>query len=274
MARSNGQREPATGDVSRLLEIAAHKRGDLAAAKTSARLTEIKKQARHGPPLRDFLGALRAPGFAVIAEIKRASPAAGLIDGSLDASEQARRLAAAGAHALSVWTDHRYFGGYPEMVREMRAAVPLPVLRKDFFIDAYQVYESRALGADAIMLIPAILDVAALRALREAAEGLGMAVAFSVHRDRDIETALDAGAATFFIHNREVGSFAVDLRKTVRMRDLIPDDALVVSESGIGTAADVAVIRDHVDGVLVGMGLMDADDPGARVRELLDAGLG
>jgi indole-3-glycerol phosphate synthase len=275
VTRGNGDRRIAlAGDVSRLFEIAAHKRHELAAANAPARLAEVKDHARHEPPPLDFLGALRAPGFGVIAEIKRASPAAGTIDGSLDAAEQARRLAAAGVHALSVWTDQRYFGGYPEMVREMRAAAPLPLLRKDFFLDAYQVYESRALGADAIMLIAAILDVGTLRALREVAEALGMATAFSVHRDRDIETALDAGATTFFIHNRDVGSFDVDLGKTVSMRDLIPDEAFVVSESGITKAEDVLLIRDHVDGVLVGMGLMESGDPCAKVRELMEAGLG
>jgi indole-3-glycerol phosphate synthase len=272
MRRPTGPRK--AGDVSRLLEIAAHKRAELAAAGAAARLAELTRRARHGPPLRDFLGALRAPGFAVIAEIKRASPAAGTIDASLDAAEQARRLAAAGAHALSVWTDRRYFDGYPEMVREARDAAPLPVLRKDIFLDVSQVYESRALGADAIMLIAAVLDAGPLRALRETAEGLGMAVAFSVHRDRDIETARDAGATTFFIHNRDVGSFDVDLARTASMRALIPDDALVVSESGITGADDVVAIRDYVDGVLVGTGLMDADDPQAKVRELVDAGLG
>jgi indole-3-glycerol phosphate synthase len=262
------------GDVSRLLEIAANKRRELAASNAPARFSEVKAQARLAPAAMDFLGALRAPGFGVIGEIKRASPAAGTINGALDAGEQARRLSAAGVHALSVWTDQRYFGGYPEMVREMRAAARLPVLRKDFFLDAYQVYESRALGADAIMLIAAVLDAETLRTLRDVAEGLGMTTAFSVHRDRDIETALDAGATTFFIHNRDVGSFDVDLNKTVNMRDLIPDDAFVVSESGITNADDVVLIRDHVDGVLVGMGLMESRDPCATVRELLEAGLG
>lgn len=275
MTRGNGHRKVAlAGDVSRLLEIAANKRRELAEAKAHTRLSEVKTHARRAPAPMDFLGALRAPGFGVIGEVKRASPAAGTIDESLDAAEQARRLSAAGVHALSVWTDRRYFGGYPEMVREMRAASPLPVLRKDFLLDAYQVYESRALGADAIMLIAAVLDVAALRALREVAEGLGMTTAFSVHRDRDIETALDAGATTFFIHNRDVGTFDVDLNKTVNMRDLIPDEAFVVSESGITKADDVVVIRDHVDGVLVGMGLMESGDPCAMVRDLMEAGLG
>lgn len=261
-----------TGDVSRLFEIAAHKRREIAAAQAAVSLAAMRDQAHREPPPRDFLSAVRAPGFAVIAEIKRASPAAGQINGTLDAAEQAQRFAAAGAHALAVWTDGPYFNGYPEMVREMRAATRLPVLRKDFILDPYQVYETRALGADAMMLIAAILDVPLLRGLIELAEGLGMAVAVSVHRDQDVETALDAGARTLFIHNRDVGSFDVDLGKTVSMRDLIPDDAFVVSESGIATPEDVAVVRDHVDGVLVGTGLMESGDPRATVRALIEAG--
>ncbi len=260
------------GDVSRLFDIATHKRQEITAAQAAVPPAVVREQALNEPRPRDFMGALRAPGFAVIAEVKRASPAAGTISASLDAAEQARRFAAAGAHALSVWTDRRYFNGYPEMVSEMRAAAPLPVLRKDFVLDPYQVYESRAVGADAVMFIAAVLDVPSLRGLIELAEGLGMAAAVSVHRDRDVATALAAGAKTLFIHNRDVGSFDVDLGRTVSMRRLIPPGVFVVSESGIVTPDDVTVVRDHVDGVLVGMGLMESGDPRSTVRALIEAG--
>ncbi len=261
-----------TDDVSRLEAIAAHKRHELAAVQAATPLAVVRQRALREVPPRDFLGALRAVGFALIAELKRASPAAGKISDTLDAADLARRYVAGGAQALSVWTDTRYFDGYPEMVRQIRAAVPVPVLRKDFILEPYQVYESRGLGADAVMLIAALLEVSTLRVLIELCQDLGMAAAVAVHRDVDVDRALAAGARAIFIHNRDVGTFEVDLGKTLRMRQRIPAGILVVSESGIATPADVALVRDHVDAVLVGMGLMAKDDPQATLRALLQAG--
>jgi indole-3-glycerol phosphate synthase len=214
------------------------------------------------------LEALR-PGFAVIAEIKRASPAAGPISNDLDAAALARRYVAGGARAVSVWTDARYFNGDAAMVAQIRRAVPVPVLRKDFILDPYQVYESRAIGADAVLLIAALLQAPLLRGLIGLCSELGMAAAVDAHRAVDVDSAVEAGAQAIFIHNRDVGTFEVDIGKTLRFRRRIPKGILVVSESGIGTPADIARVCGHVDAVLVGTALMQSPDPEATVRLLL-----
>lgn len=208
----------------------------------------------------------------MIAEIKRASPAAGKISHDLDAAALARRYVAGGAQALSVWTDARSFNGTPDLLRQMRAAVAAPILRKDFILEPYQVYESRAIGADAVLLIAALLDVPVLRGLIDLCADLGMAAAVDAHREVDVDRAVAAGAPAIFIHNRDVGTFAVDIGKTVRFRQRIPSGILVVSESGIGTPDDIARLRGHVDGVLVGTALMTSPNPEATVRALLAAG--
>ncbi len=208
----------------------------------------------------------------MIAEIKRASPAAGKISDNLDAAALARCYVAGGAQALSVWTDARSFNGTPDLLRQMRAAVAVPILRKDFILEPYQVYESRAIGADAVLLIAALLDVPVLRGLIDLCADLGMAAAVDAHREVDVDRAVAAGAPAIFIHNRDVGTFAVDIGKTVRFRQRIPSGILVVSESGIGTPADIARLRGHVDGVLVGTALMTSPNPEATVRALLAAG--
>ncbi len=208
----------------------------------------------------------------MIAEIKRASPAAGKISDDLDAAALARRYVAGGAQALSVWTDARSFNGTPDLLRQMRAAVAAPILRKDFILEPYQVYESRAIGADAVLLIAALLDVPVLRGLIDLCADLGMAAAVDAHREVDVDRAVAAGAPAIFIHNRDVGTFAVDIGKTVRFRQRIPSGILVVSESGIGTPDDIARLRGHVDGVLVGTALMTSPNPEATVRALLAAG--
>lgn len=208
----------------------------------------------------------------MIAEIKRASPAAGKISDDLDAAALARRYVAGGAQALSVWTDERYFNGTPDLLRQMQAAVAVPILRKDFILEPYQVYESRAIGADAVLLIAALLDVPVLRGLIDLCADLGMAAAVDAHREVDVDRAVAAGAPAIFIHNRDVGTFAVDIGRTVRFRQRIPSGILVVSESGIGTPADIARLRGHVDGVLVGTALMTSPNPEATVRALLTAG--
>ncbi len=261
-----------TGDVSRLEAIATHKRAEIAAAQAAEPLPAVRDRAQRAAPPRDFLGTLSVAGFAVIAEIKRASPAAGRISDDLDAATLARRYVAGGAQALSVWTDARYFNGTPDLLRQMRAAVEVPILRKDFILEPYQVYESRAIGADAVLLIAALLDVPVLRELIDLCADLGMAAAVDAHREVDVDRAVAAGARAIFIHNRDVGSFDVDIGKTVRFRQRIPSGILVVSESGIGTPADIGRLRGHVDGVLVGTALMTSPDPEATVRALLTAG--
>ncbi len=230
-----------------LAEILAHKRAEVAAQKARWPLDQVQTQARRQPPPRDFAAALRsAPDLAVIAEVKRASPSAGAIRPDADPVELARCYARAGAAAISVLTDHRFFQGSLDDLVRVRQAVDRPVLRKDFLIDPYQVWEARAAGADAVLLIVA-LD--------------------------NLERALEAGADVVGINNRDLRTFTVDLATTERLRPLIPPDRLVVSESGIQTAADVARLRRAgVRAVLVGEALMRAPDPAVRLREFREAG--
>lgn len=263
--------------VASILEtIAAHKRQEVTASQVIASPDAVRELARHAPPPRDFPGVLRDGGFSLIAEIKQASPAAGRIRERLEAveaAEVARQYVAGGARAISVLTDHRFFGGSPEHLRAARAAVPVPVLRKDFLLEPYQVYESRAMGADAVLLIAALLESPGLRTLIALCGDLGMGALVEVHTEAEVDKAVGAGARLIGINNRDLGNFAVDLETTARLRPRIPTGILVVSESGISTPADVARLRPHVDAVLVGTSLMASDDPAAMVRALLNGGI-
>ncbi len=263
--------------VATILEtIAAHKRLEVAVTKAMVSPAAMRERAGQAPPPRDFPGALRDGRRhdrpALIAEIKRASPAAGMLRESLQPAQVARQYVAGGARALSVLTDERFFGGRVEHLREARAAVPVPVLRKDFILEAYQAYESRALGADAVLLITSLLDVAELRSLIALSESLGMAALVEVHSEEEVDAALGAGARLIGINNRDLRTFGVDLDTTARLRARIPDEVVVVSESGITGAADLARLRPHVDAVLVGTALMRSEDPEASVRALLNGG--
>ncbi len=261
-----------TTGISRLEAIAAYKRLEVAAAKNSVPFSFVRERAEKEGSPRDFIGALRAATLTVIAEIKRASPAAGKISDNLNAAALAQRYVAGGANALSVWTDARFFNGHPDLLQEARAAVPVPVLRKDFILEPYQVYESRAIGSDAVLLIAALLEVPELRDLIDLCAHLGMVGAVDVHRESDVDRAVTAGAKAILIHNRDVGTFEVDLGKTLRFRPRIPPSILVISESGIMTPADVALLRDQVDAILVGTALMASEDPEATLKTLQNAG--
>lgn len=257
-----------------LAEILAHKRAEVAAQKARWPLDQVQTQARRQPPPRDFAAALRsAPDLAIIAEVKRASPSAGAIRPDADPVELARCYARAGAAAISVLTDHRFFRGSLDDLVRVRQAVDRPVLRKDFLIDPYQVWEARAAGADAVLLIVAALADVDLIALQALANDLGMAALVEVHTAEEVERALRAEARLIGINNRDLRTFTVDLTTTERLRPLIPPDRLVVSESGIQTAADVARLRRAgVRAVLVGEALMRAPDPAVRLREFQEAG--
>jgi indole-3-glycerol phosphate synthase len=258
-------------DVSRLVAIAEEQKREVEAAKRAVPLEVVRANALQADPARDFEAALRG-GFEVIGEIKRASPAAGRINDNVDAAAMARAFVAGGARALAVWTNAKHFNGDLTLLREMRAAAHVPVLRKEFILEPYQVFESRAAGADAILLIAAILGVSVLGDLIALAGSLGMAAPVSVHREVDVDNAVAAGARIVFVHNRNVGNFTVDLGKTALFRRRVPAHVLVVSESGIATPDDVATVRPHADAVLVGTGLMASGDPTATVRALLQAG--
>lgn len=222
-------------------------------------------------PPRGFLQALLDfPGMAVIAEAKKASPSKGVICADFDPVAIARSYEEGGAQALSVLTDVDFFQGSLDYIPAVRAAVALPVLRKDFIIDERQIHQARDFGADAILLIVAILDNHQLRDYRELAAGLGMDSLVEVHDEWEAERALESGAGLIGVNNRDLRDFSLDLNTTIKVKREIPQDMPVVSESGIKTSADVRLLAAHgVKAVLVGETLMRAEDRGAALRELL-----
>ena len=227
--------------------------------------------------LRDFAGALRSasPAMGLIAEVKKASPSKGILRADFDPVLIAREYEAAGAHCLSVLTDARFFQGSLKYLRTIRGAVQLPLLRKDFIIDARQILEAAEWGADAILLIVAILDDARLRAFHQLAEGAGLAVLVEVHNEVELERARRIGANLIGVNNRDLNTFEVDLGTTERMAarlgtDWLGGSGLLVAESGIHTRADVCrVAACGARAILVGESLVREVDSGAKVKELL-----
>ena len=255
-------------------EIVAHKREEVAERRRRIAPSDVRARAADAPPARLFHAALRGPGgIRLIAEVKGASPSAGTIRADFDPAAIARAYAAAGAAAISVLTDARFFHGADEHLTRVRGAVGVPLLRKDFTLEPYQVYEARAIGADAVLLIAAILDRAAAADLMALAADLGMAALVEVHTDGEVDAALAAGAGLVGINNRNLDTLATSLDVTRRLRPRVPAGVTVVAESGIAERRDVdEMVRLGVDAVLVGSALMRSADPGARVRELLGAG--
>jgi indole-3-glycerol phosphate synthase len=206
---------------------------------------------------------------AVIAEIKRASPSRGVLRENFSPAQIAKSYAAGGAACLSILTDREFFQGAPEHLQEARAACALPVLRKDFMFDAYQVHEARAMGADCILLIAACLSVAEMKPLESDAQALGMAVLVEVHDARELDAALSLRTPLLGINNRDLRSFDTRLETTLNLLSKVPQDRIVVSESGILSPADVARMRGAgVNAFLVGEAFMRASDPGGRLRAL------
>jgi indole-3-glycerol phosphate synthase len=220
-----------------------------------------------------FQQAIIAPGVTVIAEFKRRSPSAGALRERPDVARMASAYERGGARALSVLTEGPHFDGSLEDLRVARAACALPILRKDFIVDRYQLHEAHAAGADAVLLIVAALEQPALCALHRAAGELGLDVLVEVHDRAELSRAIDLGAQLIGINNRDLRDFTVDVERTYALLEEIPDGVAVVSESGIATAAQLRRLRERgVEGVLVGELLMRAPDPEAAVRELLGAG--
>jgi indole-3-glycerol phosphate synthase len=251
--------------LSILERILAAKRAEVAAARK--RLPEIAIE--NAPPVRDFVAVLRAKRPAVIAEIKRASPSKGLLRKDFDPAAIASSYAAGGAACLSVLTDREFFQGAPEHLAAARAACALPALRKDFVIDPYQVFESRALGADCVLLIAACLEDAQMRILENLAHGLGMAVLVEVHDAAELERALRLDTPLIGVNNRNLRSFETRLETTLELAPRVPPDRIVVTESGILSRDDVARMRSRgVHAFLVGEAFMRAADPGAALAEL------
>lgn len=256
-----------------LQRIVETKRGEIRAARAAVPLGQIERLAREAPPVRDFVGALRgkiaAGRPAVIAEIKRASPSKGLLRQNFDPAAIARSYERGGAACLSVLTDREYFQGAPEHLAAARGACALPVLRKDFVVDPYQVFESRALGADCILLIAAVLELSAMRELENTASALGMAVLVEVHDGAEMEHALQLGTPLVGINNRDLRSFETRLETTLELMSRVPAPRIVVTESGVTEKQSVASLWDAgVRAFLVGEAFMRAEDPGEELDRL------
>ena len=219
---------------------------------------------------RDFSAALLSRSVAIIAEIKKASPSKGVLSEQFEPGSLARKYEQGGAAALSVLTDAKHFQGSLQHLEEARDSVALPVLRKDFTIDEYHVHEAAAHGADAILLIAAVLDGAQLRGFRELAEQYGMAVLVEVHDEDELDLAINSGAAIIGVNNRDLRTFEVNLNVSLRLARRIPDTVVKVAESGIRSAADIQILHGAgYRGFLVGEHLMRSGDPEQALRSLL-----
>jgi indole-3-glycerol phosphate synthase len=258
----------ATRPADALDRIVESKRTELETLRS--RGLEFRDRARDQSPPRPFEAALRDRArVSLIAEVKRRSPGAGAIDPGLDPVELATRYQAGGASAISVLTDGPHFGGHLRDLESVRAAVTLPCLRKDFTLDPLQLHEARAHGADAILLIVRILDDRELRELREEAESLGMGVLVEAHDGKEVDRALASGARILGINNRDLATFRTSLETTFQLLERVPDEVILVSESGIRTGEEVARLGEAgVDAILVGETLVRSGDPEAMAREL------
>ncbi|HZM34742.1 MAG TPA: indole-3-glycerol phosphate synthase TrpC [Burkholderiales bacterium] len=249
--------------------IVEAKRAEVASAKTRVPEHRLSELVREAPPPRDFTGALRARNPAVIAEIKRASPSRGVLRADFDPASIARSYERAGAACLSVLTDREFFQGAPEHLRAARTACALPVLRKDFVIDPYQVLESRAMGADCVLLIAACLAPDRMAQLESAAHALDMAVLVEVHDADELDAALHLHTPLMGVNNRNLKTFETRLETTLELLPRVPEGRLLVAESGILERADVSRLRSAgVDAFLVGEAFMRAPDPGAALQHL------
>jgi indole-3-glycerol phosphate synthase len=252
-------------------KIVATKRDEIALAKAAKPLEQLREELPLAPPPRDFLGALTAPGpIRLIAEVKKASPSKGVIRADFQPVAIAQSYERHGASCLSVLTDREYFQGSLDYLRQVRAAVALPVLRKDFIVDPYQVVEARAAGADAVLLIAECLDDGPLQSLHDLIVELGMTPLVELYEPQNLARVLGIGAKLIGINNRDLRTFEVDLEHTVRLKRGIPADRAVVGESGIRTRRDVERLEEAgVRAILVGETLMASDDLGAAVDRLL-----
>ena len=259
-----------TGTV--LDRILLRKQEEVAERLRTKSLTQVQQEARATAPARGFIRALQhkleqnLP--AVIAEVKKASPSKGVIREHFVPAEIAASYEKGGAACLSVLTDHDFFQGHENYLQQARAACSLPVLRKDFTIDPYQVWEARAIGADCILLIVAALEDELMAELYGVANEAGLDTLVEVHTGDELDRALRLGAPMIGINNRDLHTFELSLENTFKLLDRIPDDRLLITESGILTPADVASMRKHqVNAFLVGEAFMRADDPGAELKK-------
>ena len=256
-----------------LQKILAVKAREVAAALQQKSLSQMRAEAEQAVPVRDFVGAIRhkiAAGLpAVIAEIKKASPSKGILRADFKPAELAASYASHGAACLSVLTDEQFFQGSTAYLQQARAACQLPVLRKDFMVDPYQIYQARAMGADAILLIVSALSLAQMQEFEALAHSLKMAVLVEVHDGAELDLALQLKTPLLGINNRNLRTFEVSLQNTLDLLPRIPTDRIVVTESGILKQADVQLMRAHqVNAFLVGEAFMRADDCGTELAKV------
>jgi indole-3-glycerol phosphate synthase len=260
-----------------LNQIVAHLRRRMPREQRREPLSLLQQMGADRPHPLDFAAALSRPGIAIIAEVKKASPSAGVLRPYLRPVGLARTYAAAGAAAISVLTEEKHFRGRLRYLSDIGAALDSaataarpPLLRKDFIFDPYQVHQARAYGADALLLIVAMLDPQQLRELLQLTRSLGMEALVEVHDAAEAAAALDSGARVIGVNNRDLHTFRVDIETTKRVRDIIPADRVVVSESGIRGRDDMQRLREWgVNAALIGESLVTATSPGAKLRELL-----
>ena len=255
-------------------QIVATKREEIERAKSAIPIAELKALLTDAPPVRNFFAPLAACGpIKLIAEVKKASPSKGVIRSDFDPVTIARTYETHGATCLSVLTDEQYFQGSLEYLKQVRQAVAIPVLRKDFILDSYQLVEARVAGADAVLLIAECLDDCNLRKLHNEALELGLTPLVEFYERANLDRVLAAGATLVGINNRDLRTFQVELHHTIRLREKVPLDCVLVAESGIHTRADVVRLESAgVEAMLVGESLMREPDIGAAVDRLLGKG--
>ena len=257
-----------------LQKIVDHKITEIAAAKAKVSLEAVTAAARDCAPALDFVGALQkrkaAGSIGLIAEVKKASPSKGIIRADFDPVAIAETYAGHGAACISVLTDEHFFQGHLDFLRQIRSAVQVPLLRKDFVLDTYQVHEARAAGADAVLLIAECLDGEKLQELHQSIESLGMTALVELYDAANIDKVMACKPKLVGVNNRDLNTFEVDLEHSVRVKNQLPNSVTFVSESGIFTNSDVVMLKENgVDAMLVGESLMRSEDIGAAVETLL-----
>ena len=253
-----------------LKEIIKNKIQEIDVLKRKISLEDLKKQAKRLSVRSCFFRALKKPGLAVIAEIKQKSPSRGILRKNFEPITIAKEYQKAGARALSVLTDKKFFGGSSEILKEVRANVSLPILRKDFIVDEYQLWESKVMGCDAVLLIAGILTPLELKSYSRIARCLGLDILFEVHSEKDIRKILPLNPRIVGINNRDLKTFKVDIRTTEKLKKFLPKDTFVISESGIQNHSDLVYLKNcGVSAFLVGESLMKQKSPGSALRALL-----
>jgi indole-3-glycerol phosphate synthase len=255
-----------------LKEIIKNKKEELEEKKRILSLNEIKKKLNRLDKTRDFKKALQsdANDIRIIAEIKKASPSKGIISCDFDPKKIAGEYEKHGAAAISILTDKKYFMGNESYINDVKQIVKIPLLRKDFIIDEYQVYETRLVKGDALLLIVAVLDDEQIKDYLALAKGLEMECLVEVHDEKETERALQCGSSIIGINNRDLRTFQTDIRTTFRLKTMIPDEKIVISESGISSVKDIQLLKQHgVNVFLIGEALMREDDRGRKLRSFL-----